>query len=159
MLNENQLLAALLQVTNRKPLMSQDIPSDATFEFQIRVYVPDTDAIGVVYHGTYLRFADIARTEWLRALDYPISRMKEEFNLAPVVARVEVDYKRPSTVDDLLTVKCSIESMSAVRSVMRQDIYCDGQLRAGCLITLVWVHAETGRPQKLPESFTDLFNP
>ena len=38
------------------------------FRFPIRVYIEDTDAGGVVYHASYLRFFERARTEWLRAL-------------------------------------------------------------------------------------------
>ena len=34
-----------------------------------RVYFHDTDAAGIVYHGTYLHFAERARTEMLRHLD------------------------------------------------------------------------------------------
>ena len=34
----------------------------------VRVYYEDTDAAGVVYHASFLRFADRARTEMLRDL-------------------------------------------------------------------------------------------
>ena len=37
------------------------------FSFPIRVYWEDTDAGGVVYHGSYVRFLERARTEWLAA--------------------------------------------------------------------------------------------
>lgn len=37
------------------------------FEFQIRVYIEDTDAGGIVYHANHIRFMERARTEWLRA--------------------------------------------------------------------------------------------
>ena len=37
------------------------------FEFQIRIYMEDTDAGGIVYHANHIRFMDRTRTEWLRA--------------------------------------------------------------------------------------------
>ena len=37
------------------------------FRWRTRVYWEDTDAGGVVYHASYLRFLERARTEWLRA--------------------------------------------------------------------------------------------
>ena len=35
--------------------------------FPVRVYYEDTDAAGIVYYANYLKFAERARTEWLRA--------------------------------------------------------------------------------------------
>ncbi len=42
------------------------IPPDGRHRYAVRVYYEDTDAGGVVYHATYLRFAERARTEALR---------------------------------------------------------------------------------------------
>ena len=36
--------------------------------FPLRVYYEDTDAGGIVYYANYLRFAERARTEFLRAV-------------------------------------------------------------------------------------------
>ena len=38
------------------------------FRWPVRVYWEDTDAGGVVYHASYLRFLERARSEWLRAV-------------------------------------------------------------------------------------------
>ncbi|MEK9662632.1 MAG: thioesterase family protein, partial [Alphaproteobacteria bacterium] len=38
------------------------------YVFPVRVYYEDTDAGGVVYYANYLRFAERARTELLRAV-------------------------------------------------------------------------------------------
>jgi acyl-CoA thioester hydrolase len=40
----------------------------AVHRLPIRVYYEDTDAVGIVYHVNYLRFAERGRTEMLRAL-------------------------------------------------------------------------------------------
>jgi len=47
-------------------------PSDSSQPHIIRarVYYEDTDAGGVVYHANFLRFAERARTEFLRSLGY-----------------------------------------------------------------------------------------
>ena len=37
------------------------------FEFNIRVYIEDTEAGGIVYHANHIRFMERTRTEWLRA--------------------------------------------------------------------------------------------
>ena len=43
----------------------------AAHRFTLRVYFEDTDAAGMVYHAAHLRFAERARTEWLRDLGLP----------------------------------------------------------------------------------------
>ena len=55
------------------------------FEWPVRVYYEDTDAGGIVYYASYLRFAERARTEWLRALGFGQRDMAERFGL-PVQA-------------------------------------------------------------------------
>ena len=42
---------------------------DKTFTFPVRVYYEDTDAGGIVYYANYLKFAERARSEFLRFLD------------------------------------------------------------------------------------------
>ena len=54
--------------------MNGNAPSilpDGRHRYAVRVYYEDTDAGGVVYHATYLRFAERARTEALRDLGIP----------------------------------------------------------------------------------------
>ena len=42
------------------------IPAEGRHRYHVRIYYEDTDAGGVVYHATYLRLAERARTEALR---------------------------------------------------------------------------------------------
>ena len=44
------------------------IPPDGRHAYTLRVYYEDTDAGGIVYHANYLRYAERARTEALRAM-------------------------------------------------------------------------------------------
>ena len=80
------------------------IPPDGRHRYAVRVYYEDTDAGGVVYHATYLRFAERARTEALRDAGIPHAELVERFTLMFVVRRIEVDYLRPARLDESLTV-------------------------------------------------------
>src|SRR5580704_4003975 len=60
--------------------------------FPIRVYYEDTDAIGIVYHATYLNFAERARTEYLRSTGWNYAMLAKEFGLALVVRHIEISY-------------------------------------------------------------------
>ena len=66
------------------------------FRFPVRVYYEDTDAGGVVYHANYLRYAERARTEFLRAGGVEQREMREQEDFAFVVRRCTVDYRAPT---------------------------------------------------------------
>ncbi len=76
------------------------IPPDGRHRYAVRVYYEDTDAGGVVYHASYLRFAERARTEALRDLGIPHADLLQRFTLMFVVRRIEVDYLRPARLDE-----------------------------------------------------------
>ena len=84
---------------NRHPA---SIPPDGRHRYAVRVYYEDTDAGGVAYHASYLRFAERARTEALRDMGIPHADLLQCFTLMFVVRRVEVDYLRPARLDDSL---------------------------------------------------------
>jgi acyl-CoA thioesterase FadM len=65
-----------------------DAIRDGTHRYGLRIYFEDTDAGGVVYHANYLRFAERARTEALRALRLPHSEMMIKHGIIFVVRRV-----------------------------------------------------------------------
>ena len=55
-------------MTEQKNGMNREISADGTYNLPVRVYYEDTDAGGIVYYANYLKFAERARTEYLRAL-------------------------------------------------------------------------------------------
>ena len=75
-----------------------------TFSLTLRVYWEDTDAGGVVYHASYVRFLERARTEWLRAAGHDQTTLRGEGGLLLVVRAMRLDYLAPARLDDLLTV-------------------------------------------------------
>ena len=68
----------------------------------IRVYWEDTDAGGVVYHAQYLAFMERARSEWMRAQGFGQELLRQTHGLQFVVRSMEIDFRRPARLDDLL---------------------------------------------------------
>ncbi len=91
------------------------------FSINIRVYYEDTDFSGHVYHGSYVRFFERARTEWLRNLAIYHSELAKQ-GLAFVVTHMEVDFIRPAHIDDLLKVNVKIISLQGARIILEQKI-------------------------------------
>src|SRR5580658_8061968 len=98
------------------------IPPEGRHRYAVRVYYDDTDAGGIVYHATYLRYAEHARTEALRDLGVPHAELVRFYNLMFVVRRVEVDYLRAARPDDSLVVETEVLVAGAASATLRQTI-------------------------------------
>lgn len=72
---------------------------------RVRVRFADTDAMGVVYHGNYLRFFEAARVEMLRASGSDYRTFSAGGLHLPVIT-ASVRYIRPAVFDDDLLVQC-----------------------------------------------------
>ncbi|MCS6892007.1 MAG: tol-pal system-associated acyl-CoA thioesterase [Rhodovarius sp.] len=118
--------------------------------FDIRIYYEDTDAAGIVYHAAYLRFAERARTEALRALGLPHAEMARRHDAFLVVRRIEVEYASPARLDDLVTVRTRIRRVGAVLD-LDQDVLLQERLLAALRVRLVCVAGATLRPRPIPE--------
>jgi acyl-CoA thioester hydrolase len=121
-----------------------------THRLPIRVYYEDTDLAGIVYYANYLKFIERARTEWVRGLGLDQGRLKAEQGIVFAVRRVEADYIRPAVFDDELVVQTSVESMTAARLVLKQDVMRDGEVLFASVVTLVALGPD-GRPVRLPD--------
>ncbi len=119
----------------------------------VRVYYEDTDAGGVVYHAAYLRFAERARTEALRAADVPHAEMTARHGLMFMVRRVKVDYLAPARLDDLLLVVTRKLLLRAASVELRQSIFRTGEDRPLVVleVLLACVRAADQRPGRVPE--------
>jgi len=127
------------------------IPSDGRHRYAVRVYYEDTDAGGVVYHATYLRFAERARTEALRAAGIPHAALVQEFSLMFVVCRIEVDYFRPAHIDESLTVLTELLSVGGATVTLRQDVQGPEWSCAVLTVRLACVRPTEGKPARLPQ--------
>jgi acyl-CoA thioester hydrolase len=126
------------------------IPPDGRHRYAVRVYYEDTDAGGVAYHASYLRFAERARTEALRDMGIPHAELLQCFTLMFVVRRIEVDYLRPARLDDSLTVVTEPVAVGGASVVLRQDVRGAEGSCAVLAVRLACIHAGEARPGRLP---------
>lgn len=93
---------------------------DGAFFIPFRIYYEDTDTAGVVYYANYLKFAERARTEWLRHLGLEQQGLLDAKGIGFVVTRLDIAYKRPAKLDDILWIETRLQHRSKVRMSMRQ---------------------------------------
>jgi acyl-CoA thioester hydrolase len=116
-----------------------------------RVYYEDTDAGGIVYHATYLRWAERARTEWLRDLGVGQQSLREESGLGFVVSRLTIDYVAPARLDDDIAVTTQLDELGRASLKLRQDVRRESALLATLLVTVACIDS-TGSVARLPEA-------
>jgi len=128
----------------------------AAFRWPVRVYWEDTDAGGVVYYATYLKFLERARSEWLRALGVEQTELAARDGVVFVVRRVEVDYLRPARFNDLLRVECSLAGAGRASLDLIQGVWRDEEELVRASVRLACVtHAEL-RPAPIPTHLVNL---
>ena len=120
-------------------------------ETHIQVRYGETDRMGVVYHANYLVYFEIGRTEWIRDLALPYSRL-EEMGFVLMVTEATVRFKRPARYDDWLTIRTSLRGFSKVRLHFDYAIHRRGEdeLIVEGHTVLACIDLE-GRPHKLPD--------
>lgn len=122
------------------------------FSWPIRVYYEDTDVGGVVYHSNYLNFMERARTEWLRALGFEQTAVKDELGVIIVIHSLNIAFKGPAKFNDLLQVNCKLANTGRSSMDIAQTITRDGVLLIEAQVKAVFVNVDTFRPVAVPEA-------
>jgi acyl-CoA thioester hydrolase len=117
--------------------------------FPVRVYFEDTDAAGIVYHASYLRFAERARTELLRSAGFSHSDLARRTGAAFAVRRCVIDYLRPARLDDELTVETTATDVGGASADLRQTVMRGSETLARLEVRIAFM-AGDGRPRRLP---------
>jgi acyl-CoA thioester hydrolase len=126
--------------------------------FDMRIYYEDTDAGGVVYHSNYLGFMERARCEYLRGHGVSVKEFADKGAIFPVV-RLEIDFRAPAVLDDLLTIETEPVSVGKTSFTLRQRIYhkADTRLLAEALVTLVCVRPGM-KARRLPSELVTILS-
>lgn len=119
----------------------------------LRVFYGDTDQMGVAYYANYLRWFEMARNEYLRAVGYPYRRLETEGFILPVT-EAGCRYLRPARYDDVLHVEARIEELGRVRVRFAYRIRREGDEEpvAEGFTVHACLNAASSSPCRVPES-------
>jgi len=93
------------------------------FTWPVRIYYEDTDHGGVVYYANYLKFMERCRTELLRSKNIEQHELIVSHELMFAVKRMDIEYKKPARLDDLLLVTATMSDASRVQIRFKQRIF------------------------------------
>lgn len=88
----------------------------------VRVRYQETDQMGVVYHGNYLNWFEVGRTELLRDLGESYLTVEIKGLMLPVM-EVVISYQKPAKYDDLLQIRTRIIHYSGVKLTFSYEIW------------------------------------
>ena len=121
---------------------------------QQRVIFGDTDQMGVVYYGNYLRYFEAARAAFLRHKGKSHKDL-DAWNVALPVYEAHCQYRRPAHYEDLLDVEVRVTELRGASMRFDYEIRRHGEV----LATGWTVHAcvdRDGRPRRVPRELRDL---
>jgi acyl-CoA thioester hydrolase len=118
--------------------------------FNYRVYYEDTDSGGVVYYANYLKYAERARTDFLRSLNINQSELAEKEGLVFVVRRCDAEYLSPARMDDMLEVSVEIKEKGASFVKIYQEIKLGEKVLNRLNVEIVCVDRESFKPKRIP---------
>ena len=114
-----------------------------------RIIFGDTDAMGIVYYASYLRFFEMGRNEFLRAHGGTAHDLDDDGILMPVI-EVGARYLAPARYDDEITIATRLAKLERVRVRFAYRLSRgDEPLTEGFTVHACVKH-ETGRPVRLP---------
>ncbi len=122
-------------------------------EHEIRVIFGDTDQMGVVYYGNYLRFFESARAHYWRALGRSYQDLVD-WDVAMPVVEAQCKYRRPAHYEDLLIVETWVSELRAAslrfsyRILRGETVLADGSTRHAII-------GGNGKPKALPPQLRD----
>ena len=126
-----------------------------TDKIDIRVRYAETDQMGVVHHGNYALYLELARIEWFRKIGISYKKMEEDGIALPVVS-LNVNYKKTIEYDDIITVKTMLKKTPTASLEFEYEILNDlGQILSTATVVLVFVDLKTNKPTRPPKYFLD----
>ncbi|WP_157016493.1 tol-pal system-associated acyl-CoA thioesterase [Mesorhizobium xinjiangense] len=135
--------------------------TDFGHRLHARIYYADTDFSGVVYHARYLEFLERGRSDFLRLAGVHHTELADGSlgeRIVWVVRRMEIDFRNPARMDDIVTIDTRTVDISGARIFMAQEMK-----RGETVLVTAKVEAaiigESGRPRRFPKDWVEAFMP
>lgn len=128
-------------------------------EFKQKVFYSDTDAYGVVWHGSYLRWLEMGRMGLCDMAGYTLTKLCNADITLPVV-ELNVRYKSPAKLEEELLIVTELKEYSKISMTFGQKIFDakTQKLHIDALVKVVATHNDGSIYRKYPEELTDFVN-
>ncbi|MBI5921416.1 MAG: tol-pal system-associated acyl-CoA thioesterase [Betaproteobacteria bacterium] len=129
----------------------------SAFHLPVRVYYEDTDAAGVVYYASYLKFIERGRTEWLRKLGHEQTRLAQDLGIAFAVRSMTAEYFKPARLDDQLNVCTRMLSLGRAQLAFDQKVERGDELLFSANIRVACFDPQRYKATAIPKALHEKF--
>ena len=125
---------------------------------KFEIFYEDTDSSGFTYHTSYLKFAERARSQFVRENLDDIKHKMINNSFFFVVKEIKVSFLKPTFLYDQLDVKTfflknSLASVDLKQLILKNDIViCE------VFVKLVWINGKSNKPSKISKNIIARFN-
>ncbi|MUP47014.1 acyl-CoA thioesterase [Gramella sp. BOM4] len=117
----------------------------------VKVRYAETDQMGVVHHGSYPEYLEIARIDWLDELGISYKKMEQEGIMLPVF-ELNLKYHKPVTFHENIRVVTHLREMPNVKIIFDYEVFNEqGDLVTSASSVLVFMDANSRRPIRCPK--------
>ena len=124
--------------------------------FPVRVYHEDTDASGIVYHASYLRWFERARSDILSLIGIDQRAAMESGTGFYVVSDMTIRFRAPALLGDAVLIETVCEETRAASARMKQIAFRQGELLCEANLRVGFV-GPGGKPERQPEAWRRAF--
>ncbi len=87
-----------------------------------KVYYADTDAYGVVWHGTYLRWLEAGRSQFCDEVGCPLDVLTNEHDIIFPVVNININYKHSAKLYADIVVETEVKELTKLAVIFSQRI-------------------------------------
>jgi len=114
--------------------------------------------MGVVYHGNYATYFEVARTEWLRNLGVTYKDLENNGVILPVIS-LSFNFLKSAKYDDTLSISVFLKKSPLVKIEFDYEIYNHNneKISTGNSV-LAFIDMKTNKPIKCPDYILEKLN-
>jgi acyl-CoA thioester hydrolase len=126
------------------------------FSTEVRVRLPETDAFGIVFHGYFFTYFDVARMDYLRNLGV-LDEISPARGTTNVIAHADADFRSPARFDDVLVVQARISGFGRTSFTFEFRVMhkAENRLVAEGRTVHVCLDPGTWKPAPVPAGFRE----
>ncbi len=89
---------------------------------EFKVQYSDTDSYKVAWHGSYLRWMEAGRVDWLYLIGIDIKKLDEDFNTVMPVVDLQIKYHRSAKLLEDVIVETTVDEITNLYIIFDQKV-------------------------------------
>jgi YbgC/YbaW family acyl-CoA thioester hydrolase len=135
-----------------------DMPPPNAFEVRDRVRWSDSDPMGIIFYGAYLRLMGVAESEMSRAVGIPVHELRFKRDVWIPRKALHLEFHSAAELEEEVIVQAWYSRIGTTSLTTRYEFYraADRMHRASGSLTVVSVDRSTMTPKPFPEDVKEM---